>query len=148
MNHQLQQEVGDWHRRVYPDAATSAIAMKLAEETGEVCRAVDRMIYQGGWADQLAEEAGDVVIALTALCERLGVDLDAAVTSRWSEVRQRPSTRQIGTDTDPPDHMHADYNPPISVLRTHVTNAHRDLDVGSPWLVDNHWHAHQQGGRR
>lgn len=162
----LQREVGDWHREVYANATLAMIGLKLGEEAGEVCGAVDRMIYQGGWRDQLADEMGDVVIMLAALCARLGIDFDHAVSYRWEEVRHRHEAGQSGTHEfqpgdpdvcmdcgedrqhpnhravpDPPDHIHADWNPPRGLLRSHVANAHRG-DPDSPTVVNDHRRAH------
>lgn len=174
----LQREVGEWHSRVYANASLAAIGLKLGEEAGEVCGAVDRIIYEGGWEGDLANEAGDVVIVLAALFARLGLDLELAVASRWEQVRHRHDESQSGTHefqpgdpnacvecgedrfhpnhlpvaVDPPDHMHADYCPQKALVRSHVANAHRGIDPDSRTVVDDHRRAHgkppEKGDRR
>lgn len=67
---------------------------KLAEETGEVCRAIVSSAsgVRGGaavWDPQIEVEAADVLNVLLALADRVGFDLEQAWRDRWAEVNQR-----------------------------------------------------------
>lgn len=88
----LQAEVASWHRREHPDARLERIGLKLAEESGEVAQALDRLLSavgtDGSW-ERVAEEIGDVVIVLMVLCERLHLDLEGVVRMRWETIGQR-----------------------------------------------------------
>jgi hypothetical protein len=51
-------------------------ALALAEECGEVMRCVlDREYYGKDVTAALADEVGDVLVALTELCDRFGISL-------------------------------------------------------------------------
>lgn len=91
----IQAEVKAWHAGKYPHASLPEIGLKLAEESGEVCRAIDRFHYakngvdEAAWANNLKEEIGDVAIVLLVLCIRGGVDFQEVVQERWDEVSSR-----------------------------------------------------------
>jgi hypothetical protein len=57
---------------------------------------VDRAVGLPGWEERAHEEAGDVVIALCALMDRLHIDLAEAVADRWPVVRTRTPERARG----------------------------------------------------
>jgi NTP pyrophosphatase (non-canonical NTP hydrolase) len=70
----------------------------LAEETGEVCRAIVKSAQgirgdDDHWMKELRKESVDVLISLLSVAEHYGFDLGAAVDERWDEVRRR----QFGT---------------------------------------------------
>lgn len=79
-----QQRIGQWHGVKYPAPETTLgdLGNKLAEECGEVCRAIDRMHYAGtGESHKFVEarnnlwhEIGDVGNVLLAICERVAFD--------------------------------------------------------------------------
>lgn len=90
----LQRDVSAWHRATFgPDCPPWAVALKLAEEAGEVCRAVVEADYASvngtGRTSDLADELGDVVIACAGLAARSGIDLNDAVAARWAVVGAR-----------------------------------------------------------
>lgn len=93
MIRELQDAVDVWHRDRYPTATAKDVALKLAEEAGEVCGAVVEVDHppMNGTRDAraLADELGDVVIAATALAARAGIDLQGAVAGRWVTVSSR-----------------------------------------------------------
>lgn len=83
---QFQVEVVVWHDREWggPDVKDIVKAgAKVAEEAGEVVGAAIKIDEGRDTAQHLADEAGDVVIALATACSRAGVSLGDAVISRW-----------------------------------------------------------------
>lgn len=90
--HDLTRYVAEWHHANYPTADVRDVALKLAEEAGEVCRAVvelDHPSLHRRHHAQLADELGDVIIVCAALAERANIDLDGAVHRRWAVIRER-----------------------------------------------------------
>lgn len=96
LDRRWQHDVAEWHRDRYPTADVRDVALKLAEEAGEVCRAVverDHPTLNGSrGAASVADELGDVVIACAALAAKAGVDLPDAVAARWETVNARVRT--------------------------------------------------------
>ena len=91
----LQTALREWHRAKFPHATEADIGLKLAEEAGEVCRALDRIHYAKSeqaaapWLVNLTEEIGDVAIVLLVLCNRGGIEFEDVVRDRATEVMQR-----------------------------------------------------------
>ena len=100
----VQAQVDTWTRqfRPTPEAAADpmADALCIAEEAGEVCRAVLKRSHgkrpDVDWSAQLRDEVGDVVIGLLSLAANEGWSLADAVTERWAEVSQRGATPEQG----------------------------------------------------
>jgi NTP pyrophosphatase (non-canonical NTP hydrolase) len=71
---QLQRAVGRWHRERFPDALMEHVALKTAEEAGEVAKAVNGVVAVNAstpaTTEQIAQEAADVVITLMVLLDR------------------------------------------------------------------------------
>ena len=90
--HDLTRYVAEWHHAQYPTADVRDVALKLAEESGEVCRAVvelDHPSLHRLSRAALGDELADVIIVCAALAERANIDLDGAVQRRWSVIRER-----------------------------------------------------------
>ena len=93
----IQAEVDRWTRRFRPtpEAAADPLAdaLSVAEEAGEVCRAVLKRSHgkrpETDWTKNLREEAADVVISLLSLAANEGWSLMDAVQERWVEVGSR-----------------------------------------------------------
>lgn len=93
----LQKNVARWHDRKYPDTVLSDLGIKLAEETGEVCKAINRIrerSIRGGadyvnWRENLVEEIGDVAVVLMVLCAHGDLDFAAVIEGRAVEVMSR-----------------------------------------------------------
>lgn len=90
----LQDQVGAWRTHNFPQATLEHQALQLAEETGEVCRAVNKAAngYRGSRTEHmnaLADGVGDVAISLAALCDRAGIDLAVCIETAWHVVSQR-----------------------------------------------------------
>lgn len=64
-------------------------AMKLGEEAGEVLGAVTKLAEERATMNDLADEMGDVLIALSVLAGRYGWTLDELRARRWEEVVER-----------------------------------------------------------
>lgn len=65
------------------------VALKLAEETGEVAGAVTRLNEDRGTEDQIADELGDVLIVASQLAAILGSTLEQIRSDRWEAVIAR-----------------------------------------------------------
>jgi NTP pyrophosphatase (non-canonical NTP hydrolase) len=92
----LQSQIETWCRdRFGDDPDPKADGLIIAEEAGEVCRAILKRQHgqRGGtfehWSAEIRKEAADVVIALYSLAANEGFDLDEAIRDRWAEVSQR-----------------------------------------------------------
>lgn len=90
-------EVGAWLTTTFgPDRSVVEQTLVLAEETGEVCRAVvKREQHIRGtdeeWAAAIRKEAADVVIALLSIAYTEGFDLVTETAKRWADVSTRDS---------------------------------------------------------
>lgn len=77
-----------------PDRDVHEQALVLAEEVGELCRALVKR-SQGirgtaaDWTAEVRKEAADAVLALHAIAGTEGFDLYAAVAERWAVVSKR-----------------------------------------------------------
>ena len=84
--------VRSWHVERFPDATLADVGIKLAEEAGEVCRAIDRINFDadGDWWANIEDEIGDCCIVLAVLAERFcNVGIDELLRRRFSIVRSR-----------------------------------------------------------
>ena len=70
-------------------------ALALAEECGEVMRCVlDREYYGKDVTKDLEGEVGDVLVALTELCDRFGISLEVAAQGAVEKIRRKaPQSR-------------------------------------------------------
>jgi NTP pyrophosphatase (non-canonical NTP hydrolase) len=93
----IQAEVDEWTRRFRPTPESAADpmadALALAEEAGEVCRAVLKRAHGKrpgtDWTEQVRLEAADVAICLLSLAANEGWSLADAIAERWAEVQTR-----------------------------------------------------------
>lgn len=91
---ELQNQVGEWAKRNFPDAKPYQPLLGMTEEVGEMAHAFLKA-EQGIRGKQhehhaaKIDAAGDVIIFLCHFCELNGIDLDAAVSLTWAEVRKR-----------------------------------------------------------
>lgn len=87
---QLQNTIATWHRSTFPGAPTAAVGLKMAEEAGELAKAVNRLEHtDAGDRMNLMEELGDVAITLMVIAERYGYDLEALIELRIMHVMAR-----------------------------------------------------------
>lgn len=81
------------------DVGPELAALGLAEEVGEVCRAVLKQ-SQGvrgtheHWQDEIKKELGDVVIKCADVARACGIDLSDAVWQRWYDVESTHDWRR------------------------------------------------------
>ncbi len=83
-----------WIAARFPNDTLEVRGLTLAEETGEAVRCIAKISTgQRGtreeWMDELYMEVGDVFLALQALCNHVGFNLDEAVESRWEQIADR-----------------------------------------------------------
>lgn len=85
--------VGEWHRHNFPAASTVEIALKLAEEVGELAHACGQLYSGiGDRAELQAQEVdaiGDIMVVLAAYCAKSGIDLTLATMTTWAKVSKR-----------------------------------------------------------
>lgn len=90
----MQSEVAAWHCREFPDASPDQLGLIVGEEAGEVMRCVLKLgqgiRQETNWRAELEKESADVLVALLALADRFGFDLDTAWLNRFrGTVRHR-----------------------------------------------------------
>lgn len=90
----LQQQIGEWSRRNWPGLTLPNTGLKIAEEAGEVCRAlgciaVSKEGEDHEWHANLADELADVVITVLRTADYAGIDVTRALLNRWADVSQR-----------------------------------------------------------
>ncbi len=90
----LQQEIFEWRKHNFPEEGPLLFGLQLAEETGELARAMSKLHrgVRGSDAEWLAEiykEIGDVFLALNHVANEYGFFLEDAVNARWATVKQR-----------------------------------------------------------
>ena len=88
----IQTQIGQWHRNLYPICPNERLAKKYWEESLE-CRLA--LADGADWP----QEAADVVIVLMSLCDRNNVDLMAEVARKFEIVKARGSS-QIQRDLE------------------------------------------------
>jgi NTP pyrophosphatase (non-canonical NTP hydrolase) len=91
---QLQDEVGEWSCRNFPNNEPIDPLLGLVEEVGELAHAVlkARQGIRGTpqeHYDAMVDAVGDIVVYLADFCERNAIDLGLAVETTWMKVRQR-----------------------------------------------------------
>jgi NTP pyrophosphatase (non-canonical NTP hydrolase) len=94
-----QSEVADWLRSHFGDTSVTDQALVLAEEVGELCRAVVKRAQgvrgtREQWTAELHTELADVQLVLLALAAAEGVDLHTATRERWAVITSRNPTAE------------------------------------------------------
>lgn len=72
---EYQDEIVEWHSRRYPTRSTERVAMKLAEESGEVQGAI--LKHEGD--HRVLEEIGDVLNVCAVLLDCHGFKMSEAI---------------------------------------------------------------------
>lgn len=83
-------DIADWHLERFGWVDDRIIGCKLAEETGEICRALIRYGENRGDRQNLLDELGDTLIVLTVLAWRHNTTLGDALEARWATIKGRP----------------------------------------------------------
>lgn len=85
--------IDTWHTEYFPDATPEQVGLKIAEEAGEVARAVGNWSTgtrrNTDWRTEAMREAGDVFVALVGLARVMRFDLRAAIEWKVDEVTAR-----------------------------------------------------------
>lgn len=87
-------EVAEWAAKNFPYENRGTISLGIAEEVGELCRAVLKQ-HQGirgtyaDWDKEIKKELGDVYIKLVHLATFCQWDLTDIILDRWDEVKRR-----------------------------------------------------------
>lgn len=90
----MQAQVAGWVGHNFPTDTPETVALGIAEEAGEVCRAVLKR-FQGirgsreQWNAEIRKECADVLLKLYHLAVAEGFDLSEALESRWQEISKR-----------------------------------------------------------
>ena len=86
--------IRDWadERGLYENGDPKTQALKLAEEAGEVCRAVLKQDR-----DEVIDGIGDCVVVLTNLAELLGVSIEECIEAAYDEIKGRTGKMVNGT---------------------------------------------------
>lgn len=90
----IQTEVHRWSLRNFGEIPQTLVTLGLAEEVGELCRAVLKR-EQGirgsreEWNAEIRKELGDCLIRLLDIAAYEGLWLDTVVDARWADLRQR-----------------------------------------------------------
>lgn len=98
---EYQQEIWSWAERNFGGIDICPLpnaTLGLAEEAGEVCRAVlkDAQGIRGTheeWMAELKKELGDTFIKVIEVGARAGFDMDEVIANRWYEIKQRDWTK-------------------------------------------------------
>lgn len=102
-----QAEVWGWARSNFGDVDQRggdvvSATLGLAEEAGELCRAVLKQHQQirgthAEWQAEIEKELGDVMIKCFDVAARAGIDMAEALDERWGSISQRTPASQQGT---------------------------------------------------
>lgn len=94
----LQQEVGEWSRKNFPNNTPENPFLGLVEELGELAHALLKA-KQGIRGTQEQHEAaakdavGDLLVYMADFCERKGWSMQDIIESVWDTVKQRDWTK-------------------------------------------------------
>lgn len=91
---EFQNEVGAWSRRNFPGNSPYTPLLGAMEELGELAHAhlkgEQGIRHSPEEIKELKKDAvADVIVYLADYCSRNAIDIDAAVTSTWNEVKTR-----------------------------------------------------------
>lgn len=89
----LQQEVGRWALRNFPDATSVQPLLGIGEEVGELDHAFLKRL-QGIRTNEdhdanIKDAVADIIIFLAHFCALEGISLDDCVNRAWEEVKKR-----------------------------------------------------------
>lgn len=107
-DHPLQWRAGRWSRLRFPDAEACDIALKAAEEVGELAQVVgtvagrnDSHKLPNTLAHPFTEESADAVVALMVLVERYTPDDLLSVVDRKISMLETPGAHRASVRETP-----------------------------------------------
>lgn len=85
---------GTYAERSWPGETVVHAGLALAEEAGEVCKAILKREHGtrgsfGEWTQEVRKECGDVFLVLCDIAHREGFSLAQAVVDRYEEIVDR-----------------------------------------------------------
>lgn len=89
-----QQDFTAWVRHNFPDETRPLAALAVAEESGELCRAILKQAQgirgtREEWEREIATEIADVFMAVTWVAILSGLDMETLLAERWKEIGSR-----------------------------------------------------------
>jgi NTP pyrophosphatase (non-canonical NTP hydrolase) len=89
-----QAAVHEWSVRNFGEIPQTLVTLGLAEEVGELCRAVLKRAQgirgtREEWNEEIRKELGDCVIKLLDIAAYEGFDLVEVAAARWESVSKR-----------------------------------------------------------
>ena len=89
----VQDEVGKWHKRNFPDATPTDPLVIIMEELGETCHAhmklKEGIRVDENHSEKLKDGVADIFIALCGFCSLSHIDLEDCVRQTLPEVMAR-----------------------------------------------------------
>jgi len=87
-------EVEKWVEHNFGKGTPMSAVVGLAEEVGELCRAILKQYQQvrgsyTEWQEEIKKELGDVFIKICDVANEADIDLSTGIKSRWTEVKKR-----------------------------------------------------------
>ena len=94
----LAEDVAAQHARLWGDAPTERVALKVAEEAGEIAGAIVKLSEGRRSVADVVHELGDLAYALEALAARFGTSLAVVEAEALGRNAERANTaaRTIG----------------------------------------------------
>lgn len=91
---EFRDELLAWVRYNFPSESRVTSTLGLAEEAGEVCRAVlkQEQKLRGSyeeWDEEIKKELADVYVKIEQLADMCGWDLHDLIEDRWLELKKR-----------------------------------------------------------
>ena len=71
-------------RNLLEGSSPQAQAVKLGEEFGELCAAINRHQHEA-----TVDAIGDMIVVLTIIAAQIGVDVEDCIASAWDEIKDR-----------------------------------------------------------
>jgi len=90
----FREELLKWLRYNFPNEDRVTSTLGLAEEAGEVCRAVLKQAQQlrgthAEWDEEIKKELADVYVKIEQIADMCNWDLHELVLDRWNELKNR-----------------------------------------------------------
>lgn len=132
-----EQEILQLAEKLWGVRTLDQVALKLAEESGEVCGAVVKLEDGRASLVDLAEEAGDALFVLAQLAAKLGTTLQSLLASacvkNTVKLLKNPASDPQGSKNDPlsgsPDLQTVHPTPPMTPHQRRKANRAAQTDL-------------------